>query len=138
MEETVGASGNSFVTINTAWTDNADGSGELTVLGMHVLHDTCLNTRGVRAEQNVLSYIIRMLTNEECVLHVTGWMISSKVHLCKDVQIILYFRTVCQHESHTTEDVDNLVGDNSQRVTCAQLNGLGCASKVNGLIARFL
>ena len=38
MEETVGTGSDSLVAIDTTRTDNTDGSGEFTVLGVHVFH----------------------------------------------------------------------------------------------------
>ena len=79
-----------------------------------------------------------MLRDEEGVLHVAGGVVGSKVHLGEHVQVVLHFGTVCQHEAHAREDVYNLVGDDGQRMACTQLNGVGSACQVYGLVASLL
>ena len=68
-----------------------------------------------------------MLANEEGVLHVAGRMVGSEVHLGEDMEIVFHLGTVGQYEAHATEDVDDLVGDDGQRMACAKGNGVWCA-----------
>ena len=138
MEEAVGTSRDGLVAINAAWADDTDGSGEFSVLGVHLFHHTGLNTRGVRAQQDVLRHIVGMLAHEECVLHVAGWMISGEVHLGEDMEVVLNLRTVSQHEAHAAEDVDDLVGDDGQWMACAKGNGVGRACQIDGIVASLL
>ena len=79
-----------------------------------------------------------MLADEECVLHVAGRMVCGKVHLGEYVQVVLYLGTVRQYKTHTAEDVNNLVSDNSQRMTCTQLDRVGCACQVHAFAVAFL
>ena len=79
-----------------------------------------------------------MLRYEEGVLHIACGVIGSKVHTGEHMQVVLYLGTVGQHESHATEDIDNLVGHNGQGVACTQLDGVGRACQVDGLVARLL
>ena len=100
MEETVGTGSDSLIAIDTTRTDNPDGSGEFTVLGVHVFHHTGLNRRGVRTEQNVLRDIVGMLRDEEGVLHVAGRMVGSEVHLGEHVEVVFHLRAVGKDEPH--------------------------------------
>ena len=65
-------------------------------------------------------------------------MIGGKVHLRKHVQVVLNLGTVGKHEAHAREDVDNLVGNDGQRVARAQLNGVGSTRQIELYVARFL
>ena len=47
-------------------------------------------------------------------------MVSSKVHLCEDVQIILYLRAVGKGESHALEYLYNLILYNRKRMASTQ------------------
>ena len=138
MEEAVGTGGDGLVAIDAAWANHTDRSRQLSMLVVHVLHHTSLNARGVRAEQDVLGDIVGMLADEEGVLHITGRMVSGKVHLREHVEIVFYLRTVCQNKAHTREDIDDLVGDDGERMACAELDGVGCARQVDGLVASLL
>ena len=46
--------------------------------------------------------------------------------------------TVGQDKAHAREDVDNLVGNDRQRMACTHLNGVGRARQVDGLVASLL
>lgn len=127
-----------LVAIDATRTDDADGSRQLAVLGMHLLHHSGLNGRGVGAEQDVLGDIVGMLADEESVLHVTGWMVGSEIHLGEDVVVVFHLRSVGQYESHAREDVDDLVGDDGQRVARTKLDGVGSTCQVDGLVGSLL
>ncbi len=74
-----------------------------------------------------------MLTDKEGILHIACRMIGSKVHFGEHMQIVFNLGTVGQNETHTRENVNNLVGHNGQRMACTQLNGVGSTRQVNGL-----
>ena len=79
-----------------------------------------------------------MLADEEGVLHIAGRMVGSEVHLREDMIVVFHLRTVGKDESHTGEDIDNLVGDDGQRMACAELYGVGGTRQVDGLFASLL
>ena len=94
MEEAVGTGCDGLIAIDSAWADDADGGCELTVLSMHVLHHTSLDRRGMRTQEDVLGHIIGMLRDEESVLHVTGRMVGSEIHLSEHVQIVFHLWSI--------------------------------------------
>ena len=65
-------------------------------------------------------------------------MIGGKVHLGEDVVVVLNLRTIGQHKAHTRENVDNLVGNDGERMACTQLDRVWGTSKVECFIARLL
>ncbi len=79
-----------------------------------------------------------MLADKEGVLHVTGRMIGSEVHLSEHMQVIFHLRTVGKDESHTRENIDNLVSDNGQWMTGTQLNRVGSACQIDSITFTFL
>ena len=79
-----------------------------------------------------------MLRDKEGVLHVACGMVGSEVHLGEHVEVVFHFWTVSQYESHAREDVDDFVGDNGQRMACAELDRVGGTCEVNQFVARFL
>ena len=79
-----------------------------------------------------------MLADEEGVLHIAGRVIGSKVHLSEHVEIVFHLRAVSKDETHAGENVDNLVGDDGERMACTQLDGVGCAREVDSLVASLL
>ena len=105
MEEAMGTSTHGFVAINATWAKNANG-------WLRLLHHSGLHTTGVAAKDD-----IRMRLHEERVLHIASWMIISKIQTAVYVPIILHFRTFSKREAKTTEDIDDFVLDNRQRMT---------------------
>ena len=79
-----------------------------------------------------------MLRDEEGVLHVASGMVGGEVHLREHVEVVFHLRTVSEDKAHAREDVDDLVGDNRQRMTRTQLDGVGRARQVDGLVASLL
>ena len=85
----------------------------------------------MRTEDDVLCHIVeRTLLHEECVLHIACWVISSEVHLCEYVKVVLYLRTVSQCEAHALENLHNLILHDRERVACAELDRVGSTGKV--------
>ena len=129
MEETVGTGSDGLVAVDASRADDADGR----LLG---LHHTGLHTRCVGAQNHVLGHVVGMLRYEECVLHVAGRMVGSKVHLGEHVQVVFHLRAVGQYEAHAREDVDDLVLHDGQRMAGAQLDGVGRARQVDVVALR--
>ena len=92
----------------------------------------------MRAQQDVLGYIVGMLADEEGVLHVASRMVGSEVHLGEHMEIVFHFRTVSEDKAHTREDIDDLVGDDGERMACTELNGVGRTGQVDGLVTIIL
>ena len=65
-------------------------------------------------------------------------MVGSEVHLCEHVEVVFHLRTIGEDKAHAREDIDDLVGDDRQRMTRTELDGVGCARQVEGLFARLL
>ena len=117
MEEAVCACRDSLVAVYTTRADNADGR-------LLVLHDAALVVGCMRAEQDILSYVVGVLLDEERVLHIASGVIGCEVELGEHVQVVVNLRSFCQSESHTLEYVDDLVLDDVERVACAELYGV--------------
>ena len=109
MEEAVGAGRDSLVAIHSTGADDADWR-------FVTLHIVRLVARGVAAQQDVLGHVVRMLLQEESVLHVAGRVVGGKVEHGKHVLVVVHLGTVGEGEAHTREDVDDFVLDDSQRV----------------------
>ena len=118
MEEAVGTGRDGLVAVDATGADDADGSGQLAVSVVHLLHHTSLNAGSMAAQQDVLGDVVGMLRDEERVLHVAGGVVGGEVHLREHVEVVLHLGTVGQHEAHAREDVDNLVRHDGQRVAC--------------------
>ena len=118
MEEAMGACRNCLITEHTSGAND-------TYWWLLLLHNSALVVAGVRTQNDVLCHIVGVGLYEEGVLHVACGMVCSKVELCKHMQVIVNLRTFSQRESHTLEDVDNLVAHDGQRVACAKSNGVG-------------
>ena len=138
MEETVSTCSDGLIAVDASRANHADRCGQFSILGVHVFHHSCLNARGVRTQQNILGHIIGMLADEESILHISGRMVSCKVHLRENVEIIFHFRAVSEYKARTREDIDNLVCDDGQWMSCSELNGVGCACQVDSLVSSFL
>ena len=117
MEETVGTSRDSLVAINTPRADYS--YWRLAVFHYTTLHGTCVSSK-----QYVWTF------HKECVLHVARRVVGGKIHRGKHVPVVLYFRTLSQHKSHSSENVYDLVLYKRQRVACAEFYGRCCSSKV--------
>ena len=62
-------------------------------------------------------------------------MVSGKVQHGEHVLVVVDLGTVIEREAHALEDVDDLILDNGQRVTCTQGDGVGCACQVLVVVA---
>ena len=100
------------------------------------LHVMCLIVGGMTAQEHILGYVIIVaLLDEEGILHVTGWMIGCKVEHSEHVLVVVNLRTLIEGESHTAEDVDNLVLYDSQWMTCTQSHWISCTGQVDVIAA---
>src|SRR5690554_6918742 len=110
MEETVCAVGDRLVPVNPTRADDANR-------WFRFLHYARLHGRGVRAQHN-----LRIVLNEEGILHVSRGMIVCKVKGGKDMPVILYFRTFGNGETEPFENIVDLLPDNGDGVACSQRN----------------
>ena len=125
MEEAMCAGTDGLITIYASWTKNAEW-------GLMTFHVVGLIIAGVRTQEDVFGHIVGIaLLDEECVLHVSGGMVGRKVEHGEHVFVIIYLRTIGQHEAHARENVDDVVGDNGKWMARAQLNGVGGAREVD-------
>ena len=118
MEETVCTVADSFVTVYTSRTDDADrrfGS----------FHHTGLYGRSMSTE-----YYIRMSFDEKCVLHIACRMIFGKVQCREYMPVVFDFRTFGDAESQTCEDINDFVLYNCNRMTCTEFNRISRAGQV--------
>ena len=90
-----------------------------------MFHHAALYTRSVRAQNH-----IGMRLHEERVLHVTCGVIFCEIHRAEHVPVVLDFRSAGQRESHTSEDVDDFLLHQRERVTRTQTNGVGRAREI--------
>lgn len=116
-----------LVAVNAAGADNADG-------GLHLLHGAGLHRRCMGAQQ----HIGRIAGNEECVLHIAGRVVSSKVQRREHMPVILHLRAIGNSEAHTGEDVKHFGLDQAEGVTGSDGKRGGRAGQVKrGLFVLF-
>ena len=83
------------------------------------------------AQENVLGYIAQLtFFYEEGVLHIAGGMVSGKVHLGEDMEVVLHLRTIGKGEAHALKYLYYLVLDNRERMASAELNGVRSTGKI--------
>ena len=129
VEEAVGTGADSLVAVYAARAENADRW----LMSLHVM---CLIVGGMTAQEHILGYVIIVaLLDEEGILHVTGWMIGCKVEHSEHVLVVVNLRTLIEGESHTAEDVDDLVLYNSQRMACTQSHRISRTGQVDVVAA---
>ena len=75
-----------------------------------------------------------MLRHEEGVLHVAGGMVGGKVHLGEHVVVVFHLGAVGKDKAHARENVDNLIGDDGERMAGTQLDGVGGACQVQTVV----
>ena len=119
MEEAMCTCRDGLVTIDATWTNHTDR-------WLLLVHHTNLHRRGVAAQ-----YDDWVLLHEERILHIACRMIVGKVERAIDVPVILHLGTLGNREAHTGEDVNDLLANKAQGVTCAHLVGIGRTSQVN-------
>ena len=91
----------------------------------------------MRAQKDVLGYIIGVLADEEGVLHVACGVVGGKVELCKHVEVVVNLGSFGKREAHALEDVNNLILDNVERMTCAELYRISRTGEVE-VVCRLL
>ena len=125
MEEAVCTSRNSLVTIYTSWAKHANWR----FVCRHIM---CLIIRSMATKEHVLRNVHRIATlNEEGILHITCWMVSSKVQHRKDVLIVINLWTLIECEPHTSKDINNLVLYKRQWMTCTEVDRVGGTCQIN-------
>lgn len=112
MEEAVGTCGDSLVAIDSSWAEHADR--RLVRLHIMSLVTGCMGT-----EQHVLGHIVRILRDEERILHVSCGVVCRKVEHGEDVLVVVDLGTMEEREAHALEDLDDLVANDGQRMACA-------------------
>ena len=118
VEEAVRARRDGLVAIHTPRANHANR-------GRRVFHHAALHARSVRAQDH-----IGMRFHEESVLHVACRMIFGKVHCAKHMPVVFDLRTVGERKAHASEDVDDLLLHERERVACSQSDGVGRARQV--------
>ncbi len=132
VEEAVGTGCDSLVTIHSAWTDN-------TYRGLLLLHNTCLNTGGVATQEDILGDVAEFaLFHEESVLHIACRVVSGKIHLGEDMEVVFYLWSVGKGEAHALEYLYYLILDDRERMASAKLNRVGGTGKVECLLSVLL
>ena len=82
------------------------------------VHSADLTTGGLSAQQELIRQI-------EGILHIAGGVILGHVQAGEVVVVVLDLRGIRHGKAHTGEHVDDLVGDQRQRVQTAHRAGLG-------------
>ena len=96
-----------------------------------MLHDAALVVGCVRAQKDVLCYVVGALLDEECILHVAGWMIGSEVQHGEYVLVVIYLWTLIESESHAAEDVDDLILHHGQWMAGSERYRISCTGQVD-------
>ncbi len=125
MEEAVGTGADSLVAIYATWAKHTDRW----LVSFHIMS---LVARGMAAQEHILGYVIRVaLLDEEGVLHIAGWVIGRKVEHGEHVLVVINLRTLIEGEAHTSEDVDDLILYNGERMACTQCYRIGRTGQVD-------
>ena len=122
VEEAVSTCADSLVAIYSSWAQYADRW----LVGLHIVS---LVVRGMATEKYILGNIVGVgLLDEECILHVAGWMIGSEVQHGEYVLVVIYLRTLEKSKAHAGENVDNLIlhyGEWMAGTECYRVGGTG-------------
>ncbi len=125
MEETVSTGADGLVTIYATWAEHTDRW----LVGLHIVS---LIARSMAAEEHILGNIVGVgLLDEECILHVAGWMIGSKVEHGEYVLVVIYLWTLIEGEAHAAEDVDDLILHDGQWMTGTESYRISCTGQVD-------
>ena len=106
-------------TEDTAGDEHLDGR----LLG---IHGADLAAGSLGAEQELVRQV-------EGILHIAGGVILRHVQAGEVVVIVLDLRGIGHSKAHAGEDIDDLVGDQRQRVQTTHRTGLGGQGDVHGL-----
>ena len=90
------------------------------------IHGADLAAGGLGAEQELIGQV-------EGILHIAGGVVLRDVQAGEVVVVILDLRGVRHSKTHAREDVDDLVGDQRQRMQAADRAGLSGQGDVHGL-----
>ena len=90
------------------------------------IHGADLAAGGLGAEQELIGQV-------EGILHIAGGVVLRDVQAGEVVVVVLDLRGVRHSKAHAGEDVDDLVGDQRQRMQAADRAGLGGQGDVHGL-----
>ena len=121
MEETVCAIADSFVTVYTSRTDDADrrfGS----------FHHTGLYRRSMCTQ-----YYVRVSFDKESILHIACRMVFGKVQCREHVPVIFNFRTFGNTESQTGKDINDFVLYNGERVACTEFHRISRTRQIQSV-----
>ena len=125
VEEAVSTCADSLVAIYSSWAQYADRW----LVGLHIVS---LVVRGMATEKYILGNIVGVgLLDEECILHVAGWMIGSEVQHGEYVLVVIYLWTLIESESHAAEDVDDLILHHGQWMAGSERYRISCTGQVD-------
>ena len=125
VEEAVSTCADSLVAIYSSWAQYADRW----LVGLHIVS---LVVRGMATEKYILGNIVGVgLLDEECILHVAGWMIGSEVQHGEYVLVVIYLWTLIESESHAAEDVDDLILHHGQWMAGSERYRKSCTGQVD-------